>query len=157
MSIHFISFSSFWNGNLVRNLIAGIDRLLYGILNFQISPMELTFEANYSICSSELASLTSNLIYHWIRVCVLDGHEESCRRDSVLGRGSQRAYKSNCPKPGRKEEISGARLFSSPSPWKGEMVARHLFPKAGDFWSTNSLDCGPKVLLREQRQYLCQG
>lgn len=64
MSIHFISFSSFWNGNLVRNLIAGIDRLLYGILNFQISPMELTFEANYSICSSELASLTSNLIYH---------------------------------------------------------------------------------------------
>lgn len=26
--------------------------------------MELTFEPNYSICSSELASLTSNLIYH---------------------------------------------------------------------------------------------
>lgn len=33
-----------------------------------------------------------------IRVCVLDGQEER-RRDSVVGRGSQRAYKSNCPRP----------------------------------------------------------
>lgn len=59
---------------------------------------------------------------------------------------------------GRKEEISGARLFSSRLE-RGNGIARHLFPKAEDFWSTNSpWTVATKVLRpREQRQYLCRG
>ena len=82
----------------------------------------------------------------------------------MLSRGSRCAYKSNCPKPRRKEEISGASpLFFPPTDGKWQRGTRSsFFRKLGDFWSANSLAAGVsrlwlKVSLGLREQYLCQG